>query len=142
MIALYANAAVLALILLAMLARGGSGHGPFDSVALGQQAPQPIAGGGGFFLMPAQFATNVWGCYVMDVDAQTLVAYRYDPVAGGTGQLRLAAARSFVWDRRLRDYNVGGLKPDEVRQLVEAEQNQALKPVAEAGATSRPTVPQ
>ena len=134
-VALSANAALLALILVALVARGG--RSPFDSTAFGQQVPQPIAGGGGFFLMPAQFGTNVWGCYVMDVDAQTLVAYRYDPTGnGGVGTLRLSAARSFVYDRQLRNYNTAGPKPDEVRQLVQAERDQSLKP----DAATKPTI--
>lgn len=138
-VALYVNAGLLALIAVAVLTRGGGGF-PFESIAFGQQVPQPIAGGAGFFLMPAQFGTNVWGCYVMDVDAQTLVAYRYDPGAGSKGELRLAAARSFRFDRQLRNYNTSSPGPAEVERLVAVERDQARRP--DADATTRPTVPQ
>ena len=136
-VALYVNAALLAMILVALLVRGRS---PFESVAFGQQVPQPIAGGGGFFLMPAQFASNAWGCYVMDVDAQTLVAYRYNPTGGnsGVGTLSLAAARSFVYDRQLRKYNTTSPLPEEVQQIVRAERDQSLRP---DGATTKPIIP-
>ena len=137
-IALWANAGLMAMILVALVSRGGE-RSPFEAAAFGQQQPMPIAGGGGFFLMPAQFATNVWGCYVMDVDAQTLVAYRYDPTDSKSGSLRLAAARSFVWDRQLRNYNTLAPKPDEVRQLVELEREQSRRP---DDATTRPVIPQ
>lgn len=136
--ALYVNAGLLALIAVALIARGG-GRLPFEAAAFGQQAPQQIAGGAGFYLMPAQFGTNVWGCYVMDVDAQTLVAYRYDPGAGAKGELRLAAARSFVNDRKLRKYNTSSPTPDEVGRLLELESDQSRRP--DADATTRPTVP-
>ena len=138
-VALYANAGLLALILVAVVARGG--RSPLESMAFGQQVPQPIAGGGGFFLMPAQFAANVWGCYVMDVDAQTLVAYRYNPTGGtgGGGSLNLSAARSFVYDRQLKVFNTGSPTPAEVRQIVQMERDQALRP---DDATTKPTIPQ
>lgn len=130
-IALYVNAGLLAVIAIALLGR--SSRSPFDSVAFGQQVPQPIAGGAGFFLMPAQFASNVWGCYVMDVDAQTLVAYAYNP---GEKNLRLVAARSFVFDRQLKNYNTAP-RPEEIEQLVNLEKDQSRREET----TSRPVVP-
>ena len=138
LVALFVNAGLLALIAIELLTRGG-GRFPFESIALGQQVPQPIAGGAGFFLMPAQFETNTWGCYVMDVDAQTLVAYRYDRTAGGKGELRLAAARSFANDRKLRNYNTSSPSPDEVQRLLDLERDQSRRP--DADLTTRPTVP-
>src|SRR3982751_2235152 len=67
-------------------------------------APQPIAGGGGLFLMPAQFAVNQWGCYIMDVDRQSICAYQYMPAEHN---LRLVAARNFTYDRLLKNFNTG-----------------------------------
>src|SRR4051794_37805358 len=92
-IALYLNAGLLAVIAIAMLAR--SGPPQFLPVAMGQRAPEqaPIAGGAGVFVMPAQFSTNLWGCYLMDVDSQTLCVYQYFP---GEKQLRLVASRNFA----------------------------------------------
>lgn len=138
-LALWANAAMLAVIAVALIARGSPGRMPWESLAFGQQVPQPIAGGAGFFLMPAQFGTNQWGCYVMDVDAQTLVAYRYDSGGSSVGTLRLAAARSFRWDRQLTSFNVGAPTPAEVQKLVALERDQALRP--DSDATTRPAIP-
>src|SRR4051812_13288699 len=82
--ALTLNAVLLGAILVVLLARGE--RNPFATIALAQDrgggmpaAPAPIAGGAGLFLMPAQLAPNQWGCYVMDVDRQTLCAYQYVP---------------------------------------------------------------
>jgi hypothetical protein len=86
-------------------------------------APQPIAGGGGLFLMPAQFAVNQWGCYIMDIDRQTICAYQYYPAEHN---LRLVAARNFTYDRMLKNFNTGSnpgeMAPSEVRKIVEKEQ--------------------
>src|SRR4051794_9738368 len=96
-IALWANALLLSGILVVLLGRSNSpslvpmAFGADDAVRA-PLAPQPIAGGGGLFLMPAQFAVNQWGCYIMDVDRQTLCAYMFLPQSGGN--LRLVAARN------------------------------------------------
>jgi hypothetical protein len=82
--------------------------------------PQPIAGGAGLFLMPAQLSPSTWGCYVMDVDRQTLMVYYYAPT---DRKLRLMAARDFTFDRQLRQFNTDEPTPPEVRSLIEKEQD-------------------
>lgn len=117
MIALWANAVLLGLILVALVARSQVGPSLLPA-AFAQQQP-PIAGGAGVFIMPAQTANNMWGCYLLDVDSQTLCLYQYYP---GEKQLRLAAARDYRWDRRLRRFNTGDPTPNEVKALVDKEQ--------------------
>src|SRR5687767_8882953 len=97
-VALYVNAALLAAILLVLMSRDSSPT--LLAPAMGQQQPA-IAGGAGFFVVPAQFSTTTWGCYLMDVDQQNLCAYQYVP---GERQLRLVAARNFRYDRRLGNF--------------------------------------
>ena len=116
--ALWANAALLLAILAVLLARPGSpsvlpaayGHGP---------QPLPIAGGSGIYLMPAQFTSSSWGCYVMDVDTQILCAYKYDPARQGT--LRFVAARHFRHDRRVPRFNTAP-SPQEIEQLTRLQE--------------------
>ena len=115
-IALYLNAALLAGILVTMWSRSGI---PQILPVAAAQTQAPIAGGAGVFIMPAQFSTNLWGCYLMDVDTQSLCAYQYFP---GEHQLRLMAARNFRWDRHLGNYNTANPSPAEVKDLVEKEQ--------------------
>ena len=115
--ALYLNAALLLAILVALLS-GGRMPSMLPSAYAGPGAPQPIAGGSGIYLMPGQFTANTWGCYVMDVDAQTLAAYKWFE---GDKNLRLVAARSFRNDRRLHDFNTDSPTPAEVAKLLELE---------------------
>jgi hypothetical protein len=115
--ALYVNAAVLVAILVAILAKSDSAPSLLPA-AYAQQQP-PIAGGGGVFIMPAQFSVNTWGCYLLDIDAQTVVAYQFYP---GDRQLRFVAARNYRYDRRMANYNTTPA-PAEIKDLVEKEMN-------------------
>lgn len=113
-IGLYLNAALLAGVLLVLLNRSDV---PILPSAMAQQAPQPIAGGAGLFLMPGQLSPSQWGCYVMDVDRQTLMVYYYEP---GAKMLRFMAARDFSSDRRMRQYNTEP-SPSDIKNLAEKE---------------------
>jgi hypothetical protein len=114
-IGLYINAGLLLAILVAMLSRGGGVSS--RAFAAAPLSPEPIAGGGSMYLMPAQFSVNTWGCYIMDIDTQTLCAYQFYP---GEKQLRFVAARNFHWDRKLGNFNT--LPPwPEVEKLGEIE---------------------
>lgn len=114
--ALYVNAALLAVLIVVLLGRGDT-YSLLPGAMAQQQ--QPIAGGAGIFVMPAQFSTNTWGCYLLDVDQQTLCAYQY---MAGDKNLRFIAARNFTHDRRLGRFNTIP-DPLEVRDLVQAEAN-------------------
>jgi len=119
--ALWANCFVLIAILLVLLYRNGTPSIPaFNSPAYAQQLP--IGGGAGIFIVPGQFSTNTYGCYIMDVDQQTLCAYQFYP---GDKQLRLIAAREFRYDRKLKNFNTGTPSPQEVSQLLTNEQDDA-----------------
>ena len=111
--ALWANAAVLTAILVVLLGRDNSLR--LTPAAFGQAQP---VGGGGLFLMPAQISTNVWGCYVMDIDAQTICGYS---MTGSPPELKLVAARNFRFDRQLGALNTSP-PPSEVRAMLEKEQ--------------------
>lgn len=128
--ALYANAVLLLAILVALLTRGS-----LLPAANGAALPQPIAGNGNLYLMPAQLLNNVWGCYVMDVENQTLCAYSYNG-----NQLRLVAARGIRYDHELEDYNTS-LPPDEIRRMVQKQKppNQgAVPPVPQERPATQP----
>jgi hypothetical protein len=114
--ALWANAILLGGILIMLVARGG--HGPsFTAPAFAEQPP--IAGGGGLFVMPGQLGQLTWGCYLMDVDRQTLMVYEYEP---GTHKLRMVAGRSIKYDRDVT--NLGTYpSPDEIRDWVDRAKN-------------------
>ncbi len=115
LIALYANAAGLLLIGLTLMNRSSTRFPELSSSAMAQ-SQLPIGGGAGVFVVPAQFNSNLFGCYLMDVDAQTLCAYQYTP----DKQLRLIAARTFKYDRRVNVYNTSP-PPSDIRDLIEKE---------------------
>src|SRR4051812_11494798 len=100
--ALYANAAVLCAILVVVLFKDSS-----PPAALAQMQQASIAGGGGVFVMPGQLSKDTFGCFLLDVDAQTLAVYRYDL----DKQLRLAAVRNFRFDRKLANFNTSVPSP-------------------------------
>ena len=130
--ALYANAGLLLVIVMILL----KGNGPSTLLPTAYGAPlspQPIAGGANLYIMPAQFSPQTWGCYILDIDAQTLCAYRYFPTATGDA-LRLVAARKIAYDRKLTNFNSDKPSWNEVKQWVE----QAAEPVRGTERTPNP----
>ena len=127
--ALYANAALLLAILLVLLTRGS-----MMPAANAAPAPQPIAGNGNLYIMPAQLLSNVWGCYVLDIENQTLCTYSYNGK-----ETRLIAARSIRWDHSLENFNTSP-SPNEIHRLVQLQQgNQpVVPPVPPEGPNTQP----
>ncbi len=113
-VALYVNAALLGAILVVLVVRGGGAR--MVPSALGQ-TPTNVVGGNGLYVMPAQFSINTWGCYVLDVNQRSLVAYEYYP---GDNQLRLKAARDFEYDLMLQSYDTTPAPP-EVQRMVDEQ---------------------
>ena len=137
-VALYVNAALVASVLIAVLAR--SDAPTLVAPAFGQAQPA-IAGGAGLFVVPAQFSTTTWGCYLIDVDRQNLCAYQYVP---GERLLKLTAARNIASDRLLQRFNTADPTPQEVRELVvkqEAAARGAAQSAAQSAAPSPTAVP-
>ncbi len=95
--------------------------------ALAQQAP--MMGARGVYAFPIQLTAKTYGICMMDVDASTVWFYEYMPT---THKLRLASARSWIFDRYLEEYNVEGLAPNEVGELVGKQRSQ--RQAAPAGA--------
>ena len=117
-VALYVNAALLLAITVALLARSSGAPLLLPSAFAQDQAA--LGGGAGVFIVPAQFSETSYGCYIMDVDAQTVCAYQYFGK-----QLKLVAARHFRWDRRLHQFNSENPTPDDVRKMIEREEQDA-----------------
>ena len=69
---------------------------------------------GSVFVVPGQIDKNLYGAYLVDTRAGTIVLYQYNP---DTRKLKLAAARSFVYDRYLESYNTDPA-PSEIADLV------------------------
>ncbi len=89
--------------------------GPIGSPAIAQ----PVTSGGarGLFAFSGQLSKNEYGVYMVDMDTMTIWVYEYLPQRGC---MRLAAARTWRYDRYLENHNAcGELLPEAVEQLIE-----------------------
>ena len=78
----------------------------------------PMMGARGVFAFTGQLDKNSQGLWMMDVDSGNVWCYQYLPA---TRRLKLVAARSFLYDRHLKNYNNDGPLLDEVRDILEEE---------------------
>ena len=84
------------------------------------QTPTAV-GAKGIYAFTGQLSPNTHGLFMMDVDAGTIWVYEY---VAKEDRLRLVAARSWLYDRYLEDFNCDEPTPAQVAELVE-EQRQA-----------------
>lgn len=138
--ALYLNGALLLGILLTLWGRGRSdGASAAFGQAIGDQVPgvgataggataggataggATVGGSNGIFVMPCQFHPEVWGCYVLDTQRQTLCAYEY---RSGDKTLVLSAARNFRFDLDLKNYNTSPAWYDIQKAVEEAAKSE------------------
>lgn len=95
------------------------------------QSP-PLAGARGVYAFTGQIARDQYGLFMLDIDAGTIWCYAFDKV-DGTQKLRLIAARTWIYDRYLQDFNCAAPDFREIRALVtqqrQAETSQADEPV-------------
>lgn len=82
------------------------------------------AGTRGVFAFTGQLSKGNFGVFMVDVDAMTLWAYEYLPQKSC---LRLAAARTWRYDRYLENYNSCELPPDVVEQMVDTQRQERLQ---------------
>lgn len=76
----------------------------------------PMVGARGIFAFTGQLDKNSYGLFMMDVDNRTIWCYQYLP---STRKLKLVAARSFDYDRYLRDYNNETPSQEEIKGMVD-----------------------
>lgn len=111
---LWVIAILLAIIATAVLTRGT--NGPLGATpAMGDA---PMAGARGIFAFTGQIDQNRFGLFMMDVDSSNVWCYEYLP---GTRKLKLVAARSFLYDRYLENYQTDEPKPATVKLMLERE---------------------
>jgi len=115
-------AVCLVVIAVTLLVR--SGEGPPGGAAWAQ----PVASGGarGTFAFSGQLSKNTYGVYMVDLDAMTIWAYEY---LAEKGCMRLAAARTWRYDRYLENHNVCDLPPDVIERMVDEQRQYRLQAV-------------
>ncbi len=68
-----------------------------------------------------QLSRDTYGLYLVDLDNTTICVYQYLPgKRTGVTVLRLTAARSFAFDRRLEEYNTKP-SPREIKELIDQQ---------------------
>lgn len=87
-----------------------------DGSAFAQMATGASARG--VFALSGQLTKSTYGIYVVDTDAMTLWMYEYVPQKGC---LRLAASRTWRYDRYLEDFNGCDLPPQEIEKMIEEQ---------------------
>ncbi len=109
-------------VLLAFIAgglwRGGVTPRP---VALGQ-APA-MAGARGIYAFSGPIGRNRYGLFMLDIEQGTVWCYAIESIEG-VPKLRLIAARTWIYDRYLRDYNSAPPDFRTVRDLVARQRDQ------------------
>jgi hypothetical protein len=121
-------AILLAVIATALWMRPGDRLLP---AALAQN--QSLAGARGVFAFTGPLERDQYGLFMLDVDQGTIWCYAFDNV-GGTSKLRLVAARTWVYDRYLQDFNCASPDFRMVQKLVSQQRSQA----GAAGGTEPP----
>ena len=107
------------------LLAGGVFHGgdTFRLPGVFAQGVRPT-GTGGVMAFPAQLDKETFGIVMVDVDAGTIWIYHLKHPGS---QLKLLAARSWVYDRQLEEYNCAPPLPGEISQLLMGQQGEPKK---------------
>jgi hypothetical protein len=110
---------------------------------LGQIAPAalaqsvPLVGARGVYAFTGQLDHNRYGLFMLDIEQGTIWCYEIDNV-GGVRKLRLTAARSWVYDRYLRDFNCAEPTCKQVEELLEQQRSMAGPAAGGVGSNDDP----
>ncbi len=115
---------VIAVLLAFLVGTQFTGMGPSSLLA-----QSPPTGARGVYAFTGQVDANRYGLFMLDIEQGTVWFYEIENV-GGARRLRLASARSWVYDRYLRDFNVSA--PD-VRTVQELVARQRIQSIQETG---------
>lgn len=94
---------------------------PWLRSAVGQQQ---LAGARGVYAFTGPLDRDRYGLFMLDVDQGTIWCYAFES-AGQTQKLRLVAARTWVYDRYLQDFNCAPPDFRMVQQLVSEQRVRA-----------------
>ncbi|MGE0480921.1 MAG: hypothetical protein AB7Q17_10670 [Phycisphaerae bacterium] len=84
------------------------------------------AGARGVFAFTGQLDSSRYGLFMLDVDEGTLWCYELES-SGGARKLRLIAARSWIYDRYLQDFNCAPPDFRMVQELVTQQRQSAAR---------------
>jgi hypothetical protein len=87
-------------------------------------AQTTAAGARGVFAFSGQLTKSTYGVFLVDVDTMTIWTYEFQPQKEC---LKLAAARTWRYDRYLENHNVCDLPPEAVEEMVEQQRRYRLE---------------
>ncbi len=76
--------------------------------------------------VPIQLGRDSYGLALIDAGNQTLWVYEFNNRGQTFDSLRLMAARSFAYDRKLTEWNTGTPTPAQVKKILEAMEKTQL----------------
>jgi len=97
--------------------------------ALGQSEESEGIGGGvragarGIYAFSGQLTSKTYGLFMVDVDTGTIWCYELSRGSNNELQMRLVAARSWIFDRYLEEFNVGEPIPAAVEAMVQRQRS-------------------
>jgi hypothetical protein len=87
------------------------------------QAELQTGNAGEILVVPIQIERDKYGLAMVDKASQTLWIYEINSMGPAHSRLRLLAARSWQYDKLLKQYNTAEPKPEQVRMLLEEEES-------------------
>jgi len=113
-------------VCLAVIATALFSRWELSGTAMGQVPPSgPSSGPRGIYAFTGQLGPKNYGLFMMDVDTGTLWCYEMARGGNGEFQLQLVAARSWIFDRFLEEFNVAKPTPSEVQMMVRQQRGHA-----------------
>lgn len=100
-----------------------------------------MAGGRGIYAFTGQLDAKDYGVFMLDVDTGTLWCYQMIRGRDSGLQLQLVAARSWIFDRYLEEFNVAKPTPGEVQMMVRQQRAAAGAPAGPANFNFAPPAP-
>ena len=82
-------------------------------------------GARGIYAFTGQLGPKEYGLFMMDVDSGTVWCYQMGRSRDNALQMQLVAARSWIFDRFLEEFNVAQPTPNEVQIMVRQQRGQA-----------------
>ena len=95
---------------------------------------------GGILVIPVQLKRDSYGLAMVDLAGQTIWIYELNSRGPAQNRLQLWAARSWQYDRLLKDLNTSEPKPEQVKMLLENLQQQQKRQNKEEQQDSDPNV--
>ncbi len=108
----------LAVVLLAVIATALIVRQDDRGLLSQARAQSGFTGAAGVFAFTGQISRDTFGLFMVDVDSGTVWCYEMEKSVSGEYALRLVAARSWIFDRYLEEFNCAAPTPGAVRMMV------------------------